>query len=928
MRLHTIVSRFALLIGLFSAASEPVLYAQSQSDAKIVGSVIDSETGEAIVGANVLLEGTTTGAATDLDGKFTISGVKPGTYTLVVSVISYARKRITDLLVEGGKTVLIDVVMRSETIQLDVVEISAKAETGYEGALLTKQKKAASISDGISAEQVKRTPDATSGDALRRVTGISVVDNKFIFVRGTPERYSNTMLNGASVSSTEPDKKAFSFDIIPSNLIDNTIITKSFTPDLPGDFAGGVVRMSTIDFPASPTLRVSHSTTYTTNTTFRGFSTYHGGTRDFLGLDDGTRRLPAGFPGSLGSAPYTTGEILDFARLLRNEWAPQEKKAPLNQNFMISFGDGTTIIGQNFGFITALTYKSSFDVSAIERNEYEASGEPRFLYSGGQSQYSVMLGGIANLSYKVSPFHKLSFRNTYSRTSDDEVTQFTGVQFTDIGAEQRHTAMRFVSRSVYSGQLLGEHYFPTLEGLQLEWSASTSTSFRDEPDYRRIVYFREAGTNDPFVASLGFQANLKNGGRFYSDLADRANGASLNVAIPVGTGKFKVGGQVDEKDRDFHSRLIGMIVNGRGNGFTESELYSLPLDQIFDPANFRRNGFSIDEYQNGSNNYHAFQNVFATYAMVDLPFSFFSQDLRFIGGMRYEKSVQRVNSMDLSGQNEVKTELANNTILPSLSLVYAFSENANFRLAYGQTLNRPELRELAPFAYFDFNTQTSIRGNENLRQSKIQNYDARLEFFPGVGELLSASLFYKSFRDAIEQVVVTGSALGSERTFVNADRATNYGLELEARLSLRHIGDALSHFSLMGNYSRIASVVNVDGTETTIEKRDRPLQGQSPYMVNLGLLYQHPDAGTSLSVLYNTFGERIVEVATAYEEDVIEQSRNALDVVLTQSVFTRYELKVTLKDLLHEEQIFRQGDKKARGNQKGTSYSVGIAVKL
>jgi outer membrane receptor protein involved in Fe transport len=917
-----------ILLQVFGILASTISLAQDRTAGKIIGSVIDSETNEPIIGANVILEGTTKGAASDVKGEFVIHAIEPGTYTLVVSVVSYARQRVENLVITEGETSRLNVLMKPETIELGEVVVEARAVLSFEGALLNQQKRATSIGDGISAEQIRRAPDANAADALKRVTGVSIVDNKFLFVRGTPERYSNTMVNGASVASPEPDKRAFSFDMLPSNLIESSIITKSFTPDLPGDFAGGLARLNTIDFPSNLTIQASTFASYHSSTSLRGFATYSGGRKDYLGIDDGTRALPVDFPKNLGDPIYTTADKLQFGRMLKNTWAPRKTSAPLNSGFSFSLGDGVTLLGNNFGFVTAVTYRSSFETSSVQRNEYEASGEPRFKYSGLQSVHSVAWGAIGNLSYRPTGFHRLGFRNTYSRNADDEATEFSGIQYTDLGAEQKHTALRYVSRSVYTGQVTGEHFFPFLNSTHAEWRAFYSESDRHEPDYRRIIYFREAGSNDPFTASLGFQANLKNGGRYYSDLFDRSRGFAIDLNTPIAGAKVKFGTLFDKKVRDFRSRLIGIVVNARGNGFTDYDLYTLPIDVIFAPENFRRNGFSIDEYQNGTNSYTAEHATTAWYVMLDAPLSLWAGEFRIITGARVEQSVQRVASKDVSALKDIGIELVKTDLLPSINLVYSVNENANVRLAYGQTVNRPELRELAPFAYFDFNTQTSIRGNENLRRSLIRNYDLRFEVFPKAGELLSASVFYKSFTDAIEQVVVTGSALGSERTFMNADAARNYGVELEARIGLGFVATPLEPFSVRGNYTRIKSSVNVAGTETTIEKRDRPLQGQSPSMINLSLLYENPDLGTSLSILFNRFGPRIVEVATAYEEDVIEQPRKLLDVVVTQSITERYEMKLTIKDLLAEEQLFLQGDKHARANQKGTSYTLGISFKL
>lgn len=922
MKLHTIVSHFALLIGLFSAATEPVLYAQAQSDAKIVGSVIDAETGEAIIGANVLLEGTTTGAATDLDGKFTISGVKPGIYTLVVSVISYAKKRITDLLVEEGKTVRIDLVMRSETIQLDVVEISAKAEMGYEGALLTKQKKAASISDGISAEQIKRTPDATSGDALRRVTGISVVDNKFIYIRGTSERYSTARLNGASLASTEPDKKAFAFDLFPSNLIDNMIISKTFTPDVPGDFSGGLVDMNTIDFPNDLTVRISATSSYNSQTTGRTFHTYTGSSTDVLGYDSGTRQIPQGLPDNLNAKNYSEPELEQFGRLFNNVWAPQTKNAPFSGSYSFSIGDGATLLGKNFGLVASLSYRNSFSTVDIVRNDYELAG-PKFEFGGQQSTFSVLWGGLLNVSYKVSDNHKLSVKNLYNRSSDDDVALLSGIDHLGF-FDMKTTILRYVTRSVHSGTLSGEHFFQELGGLQFHWNASLSNATREEPDYRRTSYVRDVGTDDPFRILINNQPDPKNGGRFYSELNDHSKGFSGDFTMPLADLRIKFGGLIERKDRDFAARILGYIATFR----TDFNLYYLPLDKVFAPENIHSRGFKVSEYTSGSNRYEAAQDLSAGYLMTDMPFSAFGEKLRFVGGVRVEHSRQELNSMNFAGTLPVFSTLDITDVLPSVNFTYHMGENTNIRAAYSRTVNRPEFRELAPFAYFDFTSGTTMYGNPNLQRSLIQNYDLRFETFPQPGEILSVSMFYKDFEDAIEQVVVPGNALGAERTFANAKSARNYGVEFEVRKTLGFIADPLSDFSVTANYTRVQSNVDISGSALGYARSNRPLQGQSPYSINAGLNYVNPVSGTGISLSYNRNGERIIEVATIYDEDVVEESRDLIDLTVTQNIFGNVELKLSAKDVLGQEQIFSQGDKLARLNSRASTYSLGLTMKL
>jgi outer membrane receptor protein involved in Fe transport len=920
--------RSFITISIIFVFASLLLEVFAQNGGMITGKIVDAKTGEEIIGANVIIEGTNIGAATDLTGSYKITNIKPGKYTVIISYISYTTIKIKDVTVTENIITKLDAALTPSAISVDEIIIVDKADHSYESALLNQRKKTSAISDGISAEQIRKSPDATSGDVMKRITGVSLVENKFVFVRGTSERYSNALLNNVSLPGTEPDKKSFAFDILPGNLLENIVVLKSFTPDVPGDFSGGLIKLNTVDFPPKLTLTVNQSTSFIFNNSLKSFKTYSGGKLDFLGIDDGTRSIPNGFPSSLSGQNCNASQVIEYAKLFQNKWAPQNRKAPLNNNFLISLGDGTTLLGQNFGFVTALSYRSNFSSTSVERNEYESSGEKRFGYKGVQSTKSTLWGGLLNFSYKLSNFHKLSIKNTYTHTSDDEVSELAGAQYTDAGSEQQQTALRFISRSVFSTQIEGEHYFSSLNGAQLQWRTSLSESKRNEPDYRRIIYARELGSDEPFAAVLGFQANLKNGGRFYSDLYEKTKGAGVDFTLPISDFRLKLGGLFEDKKRNFNSRLIGMIVNAPGNGYTGFELLYLPLEEIFNPENFRRNGFSINEYANGTNNYTAGHKTAAGYFMFEAPLNFLNSELKLIGGVRVENSIQKINSMDLSGQHEINIELKKIDLLPSLNLIYKLYEDANLRLGYSQTVNRPELRELAPFSYFDFITQTSIRGNEDLQRALIRNYDLRFEIFPSVGELISVSLFYKNISNAIEQVVVTGSALGSERTFLNANKAVNYGLELEARFSLGFLGSYLSNFSVNGNYTRVHSSVEIDATETTIERRNRPLQGQSPSTINLGLQFNEPFFGTSYSLLYNRFGRRIMEAATAYEDDITEEPRDLLDFVITQPLISNFEVKLSFKDILSQNQIFKQGKENARVNSREASVTLGISYKL
>ncbi len=893
----------------------------AQTAGQISGKVTDAKSGEVLIGANVILVELATGAAVDLDGSYTIRNVPPGNYTLRFTYVSYAAKVVNNLAVKPGETTKLDVVMQEETIQGQEIVVEASAIMSSESAVLQQQRKAATIGDAVAADQIRRAPDATTGDALRRVTGVAVVDNKFVYVRGTSERYSNTLVNGAQLSSTEPDKKAYAFDTLPSNLLENTVISKSFTPDLPGNFSGGLVQINTIEFPEDFSIRLSVSGAYNTLSTSSGFQVYQGGKHDYWGIDDGTRDLPATINGDkVISSNYSKSELQAIGRSFSNIWAPTGDKAPLNSSYMISIGDGTHLLGKSFGYVGAFSYRNIYDRIELERNDFNADDTPQFEFKGEQNKFSVLWGGLLNLSYKLGDFHKVSFKNLYNRASDDEVTTFLG-NYYDAGAEWQNTGLRFVSRATYSGQLIGEHAFPSLQGLKWDWRASYSASDRDEPDYRRVIYAREIGSSDPLVANISFIPNPAAGGRFYAGMSDNLGSFGSDFSMQLGGLKLKTGGLYNESDREFSARNFAFKVTSQ----TDFNILYSDLNNLFAEEHIGDRGFVIDEITNKSDKYDASEKQFAGYLMFDAPFQVWNKSLRLIAGARVEDNTQKLDSFDAQDR-AVKVNLENTDILPAVNLSYNLNSSTNLRAAFSRTVSRPEFRELAPFGFYDFSTVSVIYGNPELRRALISNYDLRFEVFPRAGEILSASVFYKDFTGAIEEVIVPVSEL--TRSFDNASKAKNYGFELEVRKALDFISRALANFSATGNYTWVDSRVDVAGSATSLARTGRRLQGQSPYAINLGLLYTDLNFGTSVSVLYNRFGERVAQVGALNQDDIVELPRDLIDITVSQNLAQRYEIKVSAKDILGQEQVFKEGDLKVRGNNRGSTYSVGLSMRF
>jgi len=929
MKKDSLLLLLMLAVGLcFSALHAQEKLADATLKGICSGKILDKETGEEIIGALVVVQGTKLGTTTGTDGRYEIKNIPPGTYTLRFSYIGYVPQTVTQVDIQPGKRATLDVVLTQESVIGQEVVVRADVIRSGEGALLAERRKAIAIGDGISAEQIKRAPDATSGDALKRVTGITLVDNKFVFIRGTSERYSNTTLNGATLSSVEPEKRSFSFDMFPSNLLENIVISKTFTPDMQGDFSGGNIQLTTVDFPDDFTLRVSVGNSFNTNVTTKSMTTYRGGSTDWLGIDDGTRALPAGIPSDFTRSIIPIEEQQAYALRFPNNWSMKITKAPFNKSLDISIGNAYSMFEESqLGFVAALTYRNTYSHSELVRNDYEAD-RPKYLYTGVKDAFSVLWGTMANISFKTTPYHKFSVKNVYNRTADDEVVMLEGL-YNDRPSLVKNIGFRYTERSIVSTQMIGEHALVDLNDLRVQWRAAYSESHRSEPDGRRVGYAKDASDpTEPYYAVVDYQAQTRSGGRFYSSLKDIVRNYGADITLPIRSIKLKVGGLYEDKDRSFNSRLIAFVRPMPGEPFDRSLLlYS--IDSLFRPENVKSNGFRISEYSNGSNNYTAGYSVVAYYAMTDVPFTLFAQNFRLNVGARVENVIQRVSSFYLDN-SPINKSVQNVDILPSVNFTYLLADNTNLRLAYSQTVNRPELRELAPFPYYDFTTQLTVYGNDKLRRALIRNYDVRWELFPNPGELLSVSYFYKKLTDAIEMVNVPGSALGSDRTFDNAN-GVNYGYELEFRTSLRHLSNVLSNFALTGNYTRVNSKVTTL-TGIGLEKKDRPLQGQSPYMVNLSLLFSMPEHGFSASVLFNKFGERISEASTLASEDIREMPRNVVDLTLTKTLFQNYEVKFSIKDLLHEPQVFKvkQGntDQVARSNTVGTTYSLSISYKL
>ncbi len=917
------VIKMFFAVGVIVVVSSTSVFANGY--ARITGTLVDAETGEPLIGANVFLENTTIGAASDLEGRFTIAKIPSGNYTVVVSIIGYSTRKLADVKIVAGETVTLNLALTPEAVATADVIVTAALLTNTEASLLRQRQKSIAVSDAISAEAISRSASGSAADAMEQVTGASIVDGRYIYVRGLGDRYMNTQLNGTLLPSADPNRNTVAMDLFPAKFIENIVTTKTFTPDKPGNFTGGSVNITTKSFPERFSMSFSASSAFNTQTSLKSGLTYPGGDLDWLGFDDGTRDIPDPLTDpnvvipNIGSAFTNREQALELDRLSKAfnpVMSVSSKDAPVDQSYAFSVGNQLSLLGKPLGFFMSLSYNRSFSSYHDGLTaQYNLSGKVAEVneltnlleLNDSKSSEEVLWGGLASLSFKPSASHSLQANFTYNRTGESQARYQVGSMPRDLapGTFYETRVLKWVERDLRSLQFSGDHYFKSLLNMRVDWASSLTGSKQDEPDLRFFSNdftpsVRQGRDTTFYAISV---SNYSRPVRYYRNLEENIWDSYLNISIPFkqwsGLGSsFKFGGAYGLKDRTFRER--------RYEYFQSSIRYSGDPESFFAPENvgivdstsgrFYRFGNYIVDATQPSSNYDGEQDIYAAFAMIDMPLL---RRLRLITGLRYETTRIEVASQDASKQ---AGQLSTNDILPATNLIFQLTENMNLRAAYGRTLARPTFRELAPFASFDFIGDFIFVGNANLERTLIDNFDLRWEWFSRPGEIFAVSGFYKNFKNPIERAIVSNNNNGQ---FQNVDNARVIGLEFELRKRLDQIHPILSNFQIGGNFTLINSRVDIPQKELLPilaldpnASHQRPLQGQSPYVLNLDLGYDNNATGTAVSVFYNLFGRRLSEVSLGGTPNVFEQARSTLDVTLSQKIWKGFALRASAKNLL------------------------------
>lgn len=903
---------------------------------------------------------------TDLNGAFQIDGVPVGDHGLTAIHVKYRTTNVPDLHVVGDRPNRISIPMQVEAngaaemtnssggdsfddvdgdiIELDALVVKSAIAEGSDIALLGMRQESAMLSDAIGADFMSSIDAGDAAEAMTKVTGASVVDDKYVLIRGLGDRYTNTTLNSITVPSADPDRRAVQMDQFPSSLLESIVTSKSFTPDQSGGFSGGSVNMRTRSFPETFFTSLKLSVGYNDRVAGKDTLSIPGGGNDWTGRDDGTRALPADLPESIPSktraeiaarsGDFGPAEILDSASKSFNNatYFPAVESGGIERGISMAIGDRISLGGDRlFGYVFSFTYDAGtsnytgghsgrysqgsydpadpdfVDVALVYSPDVEDMGFAELLEEnpdvpGGppelgvtQTSQKVDWGAYGQIAFRPSLNHEFTLRLMNNQSANDRVKRGVG-ESTRSDAQRLYTIydLLYTERSISSYQVSGQSLFPGLNDTRVEWRAATSKSTQEQPDFRTLSYFWD------FFAQQYASASGVGNNRFFRDLEETSDEIGADLTFPFTLrgepANIKAGFNWMDGNREYREKRYRWT--SEANSIDLIENYPNPVGIVSQTPNSVTFGNTITELPNDLVNYDGTQTISAAYAMTDLPLT---EKFRAVFGVRAEKT--EMETLPPTESSTIRSARIDQTdLLPALSLVYQVSPGMNLRAAYGGTLARPLYRELADIRVEDPFNDEFFTGNPDLEITEVDNYDLRWEWFPGGSDIFAAGLYYKDFKNPIE--ILNNPSIGSIQPN-NLESASVYGIEFEARFGLNRFSENLHNFSVGSNLSLSHSEASIPQEEldairlTYPDASDtRELFGQSPYVFNFDATYNNLNSGTTVTAAYNISGRRLSLVSSGALPDVYELPAPQLDVIFSQRLSRRWRVKVSAKNLL------------------------------
>jgi hypothetical protein len=928
----TVISAATFFLTTFS------LFAQSTQ--VLEGVILDSETGEPVIGASLFFPDLKKGAVTDIDGNYKIDNLPLGKYRAEIGAISYQKIVVEDLEITAGKNTFNIVLDQSANLLAEATVTSAR-RMNSEIAVIMAARTSATVISGMSGREIGRSQDRNAAEVVRRIPGVSVIGDRYIIVRGLPSRYNNVWINNSSVPSTEADSRSFSFDMLPSSQLESILIVKSQSADLPSDFSGGFVKITTGSMPEKNELIISYGTGINTVTHFNDQLRTKTLTSDYFRISGKERGLSSVVPVRIDN--NNPSQVTDVTkRGFREDWSVISGKALPDQRFSVMLNSAAKIFNDTkIGISTAINYtrssQSYTDMLNARFGVYNVvSDNPEYIYKYTDNQYSLdtRLGGMVNISL-LKGENKIEFRNTLNILGKSRYTEREGWQNVSARYNQQKQEYLYTGRLTYTGQIAGNHKVGRGDA---DWNIAYSFAGMEQPDRRIINREENMIYGDDNYGMMAIDQNEIT--RDFVSLKEHIVTPAFNFRFPVNSSgtfplEIKTGIFGEYKTRNYTNRQF----------FYRFNRYSLPsdfvygnvVDEILKPENYSADKLYIYEDTDNRNSYKGENFIGAGY----LSFKVSKERFTLLAGLRAEAGSMILTSYDkIYDFTTVKRNYDFFNLFPSLNGSYNINKKELIRVAYGKSVNRPEFREISSSVYYDFNLFSDVKGNPSLKQAVIHNLDIRYERYPSTSEYVTLALFYKHFVNPIEWTYL--DAGGSYTyTFENAKAANNWGIEADIKRSLDFAG--LKNFSAGLNAAYIFSKVSFDKDRSL--ERDRAMQGQSPYIINASVFYDNGKKGISAAILYNRIGKRIVGIGRADTgsgasvnndvPDTYELSRDIIDLTISKKIGKTVEIKLGAKDILNQKIVFEQYPKYLdnsgnlqKRNQVSKSFKPGSSFTL
>ncbi|MDX1326366.1 MAG: TonB-dependent receptor [Arenibacter sp.] len=932
---------------LFTFFLLQLLYPQS---GEVMGTLIDGDFQDPVPFANIIVKGTTVGTTSDYDGNYKLA-LEEGTYSIVFSYLGYETVEVSDVVVNSKEPTQLNITMESSAEGLEEVIISVSIKQNTERSVLGIQKRAVNLLDGISSETFKKMGAGDVASAIKTVPGVSVQGGKYVYVRGLGDRYTKSILNGMDIPGLDPDRNTIQLDIFPTNIIDNLLVHKSASADLPADFTGGIVDIVTKDFPNSKEHSFSIGGSYNPDMHFNNdYLNYKGSPTDFLGFDNGSRSLPINakqyIPNTFEYSPLLTAITKKFNPTLS---AMREKSG---MDYSLGFTTGNQYhLGESdnrLGFFGSVSYKSKTTYyEEAENNFYRRNPDPSIFQletdrtqKGDLGKHNVLLSGLLGTSFKTERSkYKLNMLHIQNGESSAGYFQ-QSLNFSDFVNFSKDN-LEYTQRAISNLQLSGTHNSEDASWTT-EWALSPTLSKIQDKDIRTTSFRVEDG-----VYSIPQNNQPK---RIWRDLEEVNTVAKLDFTKKYmflnKDAKLKFGAYGAYKNRDFGILNFELENNGQTTHFNGIADNILLEENLWTVDNNKGTYIDPDiSISEPANTYRAKQQNMAAYVSNEFKIG---NQLRTILGIRVENFTTRYTGEDNRDPNDPRKVIYNNEkiidkldVFPTANLIYALNEAINLRGSYALSTARPSFKEASIAKIYDPLSNNTFIGNIDLNPTYIDNYDFRIEWFGESAEMMALSSFYKKFTDPIELTYFESSS--DNFTPKNLGDAEVIGLEFEVRKNLGFITPTLSNFSFNLNTSIIKSAQTFGESERNLRElglregerlgKTRELQGQSPFLINAGLHYKGVENGIETGLNYNVQGKTLQVVGNGFVPDVYTIPFHLLNFNFSKKFGNNGDQRISLKveNLLDEELISEYESYKAQNKtfskrNPGRTFSLGYSI--